>query len=241
MEQTFSLVFTGRIGDDDEIINEIPRLDRIPNPCKSFVPGVLPERSTYNPDYINTYRTCISKILPNFDISTHDNCEEVIVFFKDIYNNLELITEMCDLCSRAFLVDCTYKFAELQANPSLTKISILHHVLAEVRPILYSRDDSNEDNQQMCEMVLADTADIYFNYFCDVSTKQMWGKSIGSDATGSKIIINRELQRLRLMNKYTFQILATLIFRRLIDFDSSSSNASKEELRELAKENGVKI
>jgi hypothetical protein len=241
MEPTFSLVFTGRGEDDEEIVNEIPRLDRIPNPCESYLPSVLPERSTYNPNYINTYSTYISRILPNFDISTQNDCEEIIAFLKDIFSNSEMTTEMCDLCSHAFLVECTYKLTELQANSSLTKISILHHVLAEVRPILYSRDDSNEDNQQMCEMLLADTADSYFNYFCEISSKQMWGKTISSESDGSRVILNRELQRMRLMNKYTFQTLNTLVFRRLIDLDTSTSNAGKEELRNIAKENGIKI
>lgn len=242
MEPSFSLIFSGRNREDEENLeNIIPRLDAIPNPAPNFIPTVDLERIPYNPNYLSYYHEFIIKILPRFDVSAVEDSEEVLTFLKDIFNNQEISSETCDLCAHAFLVNCSYKLAELQANASLTKISILHHVLAEARTTLYSRNDASKDHQQMCEMLLGDTADGYYNYFCDVSTKQMWGKSSNNAANGKNSLLNRELQKLRLMNKYTFNTLSTLLFRRLIDFDSNSTASYKEEMRKLAEENGIKI
>ena len=241
MEHTFSLMLSSRGGDGEdteELAAEIPRLDKIINPLPPYHPDHVPPPTEYHPEIMKNYHEYVVHVLPKFQFSNIEECDNIVNYLKNVYSNKEIPTYVCDLISHAFLLKSSEKLSENVTTPSLTRLSLLHHSLTGLRDALHTRDDTYIYIEQQCQMQLAEAADVYHNHFCEVVTKHFWGKAAISVKEMTDGLLNREFQRLRLLNKYTFKTLATLLVRRALE---TTPNNGKQGMVNWAKENGVDL
>ena len=242
MEHTFSLMLSSRGGGDgedtEELAAEIPRLDKIINPLPSYIPETYPEPTEYHAEVMKCYHDFTLTVLPGFQLTNVENSDQLLSFIKTTYADKAIPTYVCDLITHAFLLKCAERLTENITTPSLTRLSLLHHSLTGLRDILKTRQDGSVEIKQQCQMYLAESADVYHNHFCEVVTKHFWGKAAISVKEMVDGMLNREFQRLRLLNKYTFHTLGTLLIRRALE---STPNNGKQQMINWGKENGVEL
>ena len=120
------------------------------------------------------------------------------------------------------------------AHPSLTKSSLLHNELVNAAEMIKKRGLPKE-MVNFCDMMLADVLDLYHTTFSDVIDNNFWAKTKTVDELINQFL-KKEIERLRLLTPYTFEMIGAVIMRKSIDSAPASSVAT---LKKWGTENNV--
>ena len=229
-----SAVF-GEASETADVVNEIPRLDRIPNPQEPLQPTEFPALDVFHADSFNSYQEFVSNILPEFDLNMLDKTQFVIDHIKADLENEQVSQLAAELIVHMFLLTCQAKQTELISSPSLTRLSHLHHSLYLVSEAIHNCSKLNDILEEHCNMMMADTADLYHSHFCEIVEHKFWGKTKSvNDLIQS--MLKKEFERLRLLNNFTYDHLTLLAMRKSID---SAPSSTVNELIKWAHANNI--
>ena len=229
-----SAVF-GEASETADAALEIPRLDKIPNPLAPISPTFSPEIEEFDSESFNTYSKFTKTIFPKFDLATLEEAQPVVDHLISKLENPKISTTYVELMVHAFLLACSYKQTELISNPSLTRLSYLHHILYLCSEAVHNCSKLQVDLFEHCNMMIADTEDLYYSNFCEIVEHKFWGKTKSvNDLINT--MLKKQFEQLRLLNEYTFKHLTILSMRKSID---SAPTQTGSELLKWAHANNI--
>ncbi|KAK8890422.1 hypothetical protein M9Y10_035198 [Tritrichomonas musculus] len=135
-----------------------------------------------------------------------------------------------------FLMTCQNIQVKLMSNPSLTKLSILHHELYMASELIHSGKIKIE-LLDFCNMMMADIVDMYHNHFSDILEQKFWNKNKKAEDV-IKHFLTKEFERLANLDSYTYKQIVTVAMRKVLD-SAQSSEVSK--LISWAKSNSINL
>ena len=91
-----SAVF-GEASETADVANEIPRLDRIPNPQEPIQPTETPDPDEFNLESFTVYADFIKNVLPSFDLNFPQQAQNVLETLKGILENDINTSLACEL------------------------------------------------------------------------------------------------------------------------------------------------
>ena len=215
--------------------NPIPRDFLISNPSTVFVPEYRFVPTESDMDSFRIYQDFVCNELPKFAVDLNNLISSAQIYLKKVFEACDGFTIYHQLMMKQYLLSCQSLVHALHISPSMSKLSVLHHELYNAAQII-QKYDMDYHIRCACDMMLAETSDLYFSYFSDLLETRFWSKSKSTeDLTNS--FLTREVERLRLLNDYTFNTLSSSIVRRTVD--SAPSFAMNEVKKWIAKHNFV--
>ena len=122
------------------------------------------------------------------------------------------------------------------SNPSLTRVSILHHELYLASELIHSGKIKIE-LADFCNMMMADIVDLYHNHFGDIWEQIFCNKNKKADDV-IKHFLTKEFERLRNLNSYTYKQIVIVAMRKVID---SAQSSEVNKLISWAKANSISL
>ena len=217
---------------------EIPREDRIRNPVRAYSPTELPKHEKYVPTVIKYYEEFIKNILPQFVLNPPTKETSIIYdFIKERLDDEEFPALYCELIVHSYLLRCSERQTALITSPSLTRLSILHNELHLMSELIRNNRKIPFQIVEHCDMMIAETEDLYYTNFSDIIEHKFWGKT----KTVKDLIVGlltKEFEKLRTLSKFTYEHLTSLAMRKAID---SAPATTVHELIRWGHENMIKM
>lgn len=214
---------------------QIPREFKISNPVPPISPHSIPELEVFPADAYRHYHNFVKNIIPKYSIGNNYPEPDAISSMKELFdqeqNHFYLEIEM-----HIFLVTCQNIQIKLMSNPSLTRLSILHHELYLASELIHSGKIKIE-LADFCNMMMADIVDLYHNHFSDILEQKFWNKNKKADDV-VKHFLTKEFERLRNLNSYTYKQIVIVAMRKVID---SAQSSEVNKLISWAKANSISL
>ena len=213
---------------------QIARDWQISNPHPVCSPSYSRGNEHFPFNVFHLYNEFINSILPHFELNVSVIPSTACQFL------IRAVDTDCDtpflyqMLIRSFLLACQKEMIYLMAHPSLTKSSLLHNELVNAAEMIKKRGLPKE-MVNFCDMMLADVLDLYHTTFSDVIDNNFWAKTKTVDELINQFL-KKEIERLRLLTPYTFEMIGAVIMRKSIDSAPASSVAT---LKKWGTENNV--
>ena len=206
------------------IEKRIPRDFKISHPMPAICPWSVTMPETFPSESFSLFKRITTELLPNFELMSNAS---ISVPLREIEAHLESQTSesiFAEMAVKQYLVTCQQHYFALVTAPSLTKLSLLHNELFHASEILHEHQFKLEFSD-FCLMLMADIVDVYHSHFSDIIEQKFWSKSKTVEEL-IRVLLNRELERLRLLSNTTYKALASVALRKAID-SAPSSGVSK--------------
>lgn len=221
---------------EEEGFRQIPRDFKISNPLPAISPQTCPDLEIFPTESCVHYNNFVKNIIPNFELEIETSEPEAISSMRELFVQEDQSHLYMELEMHLFLVTCHEKQVSLMSNPSLTKFSLLHHDLYLATELINDGKIKIEMDD-FCNMMMADTVDLYHNHFSDILEQKFWAKTKTIDDV-IKHFLTKEFERLRSLNPFTFQQLTTVAMQKTLD---SAPNSGIGKLKAWAVENSINL
>lgn len=216
--------------------NNIPREFKISDPMPSISPQYLPPLDSFPSDIFRTFNRIVYGLIPEHRLDSNVQISPALAAIKETFDSETTYPLVEEMIMRQFLITCQSHLIRLMPTPSLTKFSILHHELYLASEILHARQIRME-LEDYCDMMMADTVDLYHNHFSDIVEQKFWSKTKTVEEL-IRVFLKKEFERLRILNPYTFKMITTVSMRKCID---SAPNSAVSTLIQWGRENSILI
>lgn len=233
----------------------IPRLMKISNPKPALVPKYTALVEEFNYDLFQLYFSLVNYHIKSYDLNPNQEFSPALETFCTAFDNegdneegqsegkkkldpKRLAEPECVVgrnhVVRKFLLVCQKRFFELTAQPSLTKIAVLHNELFYASEVL-RQHNPDQEMMNFCDMLMADTFDLYNAVIGDIINNQYWnaGKNVEELITD---LLKKEILTIRNLNRETFQRMSSCAIQRALD-KAPPGQAGK--IRGWAKDNEI--
>lgn len=217
----------------------IPRLSQITNPRPAIIPSYKPDIEQFNPDLFQLFYSLVNFNLPSYDLDNNSNnnnqqfsaaLENVGTAFEEQQSSPVLKEHIV----RSFLIECQSQLMLLSSKPVLSKFEKLHHELFLTSEILHLHKVSDK-LIDFCEMLMADTYDLFNSYFASIVKNQYWDQ--GKTATDLiNELLKKEIGAIRLLNNQSFSVLSKCAITRSIE---NAGEANSNEIITWANQNEI--
>ncbi|KAK8890557.1 hypothetical protein M9Y10_035334 [Tritrichomonas musculus] len=213
----------------------IPRVSHISNPKPAIQPIYEPINDQFNPNLFQLFFSLVNYHIPAYDLSQIQQytpaLDTVGNAFESEYENSPVLQEHI---IRKFLVECHFQMLKLTSNPSLTKMEMLHNELFLASEFLRLHKASST-LIDYCEMLLAETYDMFNSQFAKTVNEQYWNKGKSAEELINELL-KKEIENIRILNSNSFLALSQCSIRRSIE-KAGAQNASK--ITDWAKNNQI--
>ncbi|KAK8863681.1 hypothetical protein M9Y10_011370 [Tritrichomonas musculus] len=212
----------------------IPRDWQISNPVPIYKPNYDRGKETFNFELFKLYNQFVNEQLPLFELNVNVIPSTTCQFLQ---NALDIDCDtpfLYQMLIRAFLLACQREMLHILSHPSLTKSTLLHNELYLCAELIKKRSLSPE-MVNFCDMLIADVLDLYHSTFSDIIDNRFWAKT----KSGEDVIeqfLKKEVERLRLLSPYTFNMVGSVIIRKAVE---SAPPNSVEILKKWGTENNL--
>lgn len=219
----------------EEGVFQIPRDFKISNPVPPISPRTVPELEIFPTEAFRHYLNFVKNIIPNYSIDSNYPESDAIGSMKELYEQEQNHFYM-ELEMHTFLMTCQNIQVKLMSNPSLTKLSILHHELYMASELIHSGKIKIE-LLDFCNMMMADIVDMYHNHFSDILEQKFWNKNKKAEDV-IKHFLTKEFERLANLDSYTYKQIVTVAMRKVLD---SAQSSEVNKLISWAKSNSINL
>lgn len=219
----------------DANLKQIPREFQISNPLPPFTPNKVIPLESFNESIFKPYLNFLQVIIPNYDLDPAVLESDAIKAIKAEFELEKPQKLFSTQMLKIFLVNCHSLQVHLMSHPSFTKFSMLHHELYLASVIIKTSQSGAIELRNYCDMMMADTMDLYHSHFSDILEHQFWGRTKTVDDV-IKNLLTKEFERLRLLNDYTYKTFASLAMKKAID---SAPNSMISKLVQWAKTSNI--
>lgn len=216
--------------------NNIPREFKISDPMPSISPLNLPPLESFPQDIFKIYNKIVFELIPEHKLEINVQMSAALLAIKETFDSEISYPLIEEMIMRQFLIKCHDHLIKSMPSPSLTKLEILHHELYLASEMLHARQIRIE-LEDYCDMMMADTVDLYHNHFSEIVEQKFWSKT----KTGDELIrmfLKKEFERLRILNPYTYKMITTVAMRKCID---SAPNSAVNTLIQWGRENSILV
>ena len=216
--------------------NQIPREFKISNPLPPYVPKSLPALEEFPREQYRALDTFISTILPEYDLDISIHESPALQAIRKAFETNPGNSLINQLLIRQFLLACHNQLLKLMIKASLTKLSLLHHELYMVSEIMHDNQIQTELSD-FCDMMMAESVDVYHNTFSDIVEQKFWSKTKTVDDL-INTFLTKEFEKIRTLNPYTYKQLTSVALHKSID---SAPNSSVNTLLNWIKEQNLSL
>ena len=202
---------------------QIPREFKIARPLPPICPSSVAMPETFPSGSFTLFHRLVTDLLPHFELLP-TSMSVALREIKDCLDSDSCESIFEEMAIKQYLLKCQDVFFHLVNSPSLTKLSLLHNELFQASEIMHERQWKMEFSD-FCLMLMADVVDVYHSHFSDIIEQKFWSKSKTVDDL-IRVLLNREFERLRLLNPTTYKALASVALRKAID-TAPNSGVSK--------------
>lgn len=215
----------------------IAREWQISNPLPPIKPVVRRERTSFGFSFFNKYyRTFLTDYLPEYDIDPNVVPSTAAQFLQSAFEQECESPFLYEMLLRHFLLACQRVTLQLFQHPSLTKSAIMHNELVICARLIEKRALST-DIRNFCDMLLAEVIDLYQGSYGELLESKFWSKTKGADDLIHQFL-QKEIERLRTYNDYTFRQLGGAIMRKSIE---TAPSASVQALIKWRNDNNIEV
>ncbi|KAH0791985.1 hypothetical protein GPJ56_004169 [Histomonas meleagridis] len=214
----------------------IPREFKISNPMPAITPNTLPPSDEFPIQEYQAFKDLIVDFLPTYTVDLNMVDFPILDQVKAFFENSESTMPIGEFIMESILLQLQHNFVKAMPTSSLTRLSVLHHQLYQILQILEA-NKLNTDLIDFCDMMLEEVADTYHSNVCDVIEQRFWSKTKSPEEL-IKCFLKKEVERLRLLNDKTYQILVSHMLRKAVD---SAPHAGAEVIIRWMKKNGLQI
>lgn len=224
-------------GGGTEEKNEIPRLYQIPNPVNSFVPNLIPPSDKAdNIKLLKYYGKYVKEILTDSSISNVQTTTRAYNELEQFVQKTPFNKPFFELIIHQYLLHCNELSIQLSQQPNLQKIAFFHHELKLTQQII-GKFEIDIQLKYFCDMIMAEVADLYIGNFVELVETKYWAKTKTVDDL-LKSQLTKEIEKLRVLNDYSFNFLASGILRKCID---GAPSIGVHKLKDFAKEQKINV
>ena len=215
----------------------IAREWQISNPLPPLKPVIRRQRTDFSFPFFNQYyRTFLYEHLPEYDIDPNVVPSTAAKFLQEAFEQDCPTPFLYEMLIRHFLLACQRVTIQLFQHPSLTKSAIMHNELVICARLIEKRNLS-VDIRNFCDMLLAEVVDLYQGSYGELLETKFWSKTKGADDLIQQFL-QKEVERLRTYNDYTFRQLGSAIMRKSIE---TAPSASVQTLIKWRKDNNIAL
>lgn len=229
----------------------IPRLSKITNPKPAILPEYKPIQNPFNGSLFQLYFSLVHFHLNPYDLlnkseefslaletlcTAYDDENENGEPRKDVetYQKLSETIAYKEHITRKFLLECQQVFFEQTVNPTLTKLCYLHNELYITSDVIRTACH-NQSLVQFCDMLLADTFDLFNSTISKTINEEFWGKEKTADDLINDLL-KKQIETIRKASGFTVNVLSRSCILRSLE------NAPKEQVGKIkawANDNGI--
>jgi hypothetical protein len=214
----------------------IAREWQISNPVPPFKPSTTRTKREFALPLFHALREMATTFLPAYEVDYHVIPSPVITFLQTAFEQPSTDSFIYELMVRHYLIAAQPVMLQFVTHPSTQRTAALHNDLVCVADLIKAKELS-ADSINFCDMLIAETFDIYQGTFSQVISANYWGKTKSADDVINGLF-RKEMGLFRQLNPYSLKVLGSGMLRRAFD---GAPPSALPTLTKWGQENGIDL